>query len=435
MKNKVLIISHNPIGNTDNIGITLRNLFSNFDKDELCELYLRDQACNFDVCENYYCLKETAILKSLVKRQLQTGEVKHKPVNENVVVEHVDQDRTSSFKNSIYELGRKRTQFIYTVRNFVWRHSNWYSKELKEWLAIQKPTVIFFSAGDYSFLFNIVEKIANDLKIPVVIYYMDEYYFVKETKEKFLHIDSRDYKKTFKRLYLKAKANICISDSMSELYTKEFGKEAINIMNSVVVNNETNKYHGFGDIIKVRYFGNISYSRYTVLSKLATVFANLNKEYQRQVDFKVYSGEKNQTTLNEFTSNKDVQFMGRISPEEVSEEITKSDVLVIAEAFNESTICSVKHSISTKIPDSLNSGKVVLAIGPSEVAAINYLRKNNAALVIDDETKIEAECRKLYENYDFSDVLDNAHKLVVLNHDKNLNEEKLREALYENTRD
>ena len=432
MKNKVLIISHNPIGNVDNIGITLRNLFSTFSKDELCQLYLRDQECNFDVCENYYCFKETAVLKSLLKRHSETGYVKVK--NDDPEVDSVDDnDKNSGLKNFVYEFGRKRTQYIYAIRNFVWRHSNWYSQELKEWLKVQKPTVIFFCAGDYSFLFEIVEKIAKELNIPVVTYYVDEYYFVKELNEKLVHIDSSDYKTCFKRIYEMAKQNFCISESMCETYSREFGKDAKPLMNSVIPNTLNDSFK-LKDKVEVRYFGNISYGRSDSLSKLSSIFAKLNQSNKRQFNFEIYSGETNSAFIAEFTKNKDVNFKGRLSPEEVTKDIANSDILVVVESFDEANRNTVKHSVSTKIPDSLNSGKLVLALGPSDVEAINYLKRNNAALVLDNLDEAESICDKLYGDIDVNQIIANANALINKNHDKKLNDKILRNALYENTR-
>lgn len=433
MKNKVLIISHNPIGDIDNIGITLRNLFSTFNKEELCQLFLRDQECNFDVCDNYYCFKETDILKSNFKKGNQTGYIKYS--NEETTEDEVllDNDKTNGFKNFIYEFGRKRTQYIYSARNYIWRHSNWYSRELKEWLSLQRPTVIFFCAGDYSFLFEIVETIAKDLNIPVISYYVDEYYFVKEKNEKLLHFDSKDYKKCFKRIYNLSKVNFCISESMSDVYSREFGKNAEILMNSVIPN-ELNTSYKLGDNVNVRYFGNISYGRSDSLSKLSSIFAKLNKENKRQLNFEVYSGETNNALIAEFKKNKDVNFMGCISSEEVSKEIAKSDILVVTESFDKDNRETVKHSVSTKIPDSLNSGKLILALGPNDVEAISYLKRNNAALVLDDLDKAESICAKLYGDIDVSAIIANANALINKNHDKKLNDKILRNALYENIR-
>ena len=45
-KRKILIISHNPINQFDNMGKTIGNIFSGFSKEELCQLYFKKQNVN-----------------------------------------------------------------------------------------------------------------------------------------------------------------------------------------------------------------------------------------------------------------------------------------------------------------------------------------------------------------------------------------------------
>ena len=65
-----------------------------------------------------------------------------------------------------------------------------------------------------------------------------------------------------------------------------------------------------------------------------------------------------------------------------------ADIVLHVESFEEKQKELVKYSFSTKIIDCLQSGNVVLGIGPSNIASIEYLKKIDGAFVIDDMDNI-----------------------------------------------
>ena len=73
MHRKVLILSHNPIGNTDNMGKTMQNIFSCFPKEELCQLYIRNQEPSFNTCKEYFYIDEVQMIKSIFNKKTDTG--------------------------------------------------------------------------------------------------------------------------------------------------------------------------------------------------------------------------------------------------------------------------------------------------------------------------------------------------------------------------
>ena len=71
---KVLIISHNPITDYNNMGKTFLSLFSEFSREELCHFYIYPTIPNVKKCQSCYrvtdkeCVKAFCLLKlSVVK--------------------------------------------------------------------------------------------------------------------------------------------------------------------------------------------------------------------------------------------------------------------------------------------------------------------------------------------------------------------------------
>ena len=414
-KRKILIIGHNPISKSDNVGITMGNIFSKYKKEELCQIYLREGEPDFSICDQYYFFNEVGILKSLFNKKASTGYVVTEPCSIEEPVKEEEVKPAGKFKSMIYELGRSRTELIYLMRNILWTLGKWDSPKLRLWLRNQKPTCIFFFAGDYFFLFKIVEKIADLLNIPVYVYHVDEYYFTKKIRQ-FIGIDARIYRKHFEKMYDRAKATFCISEFMTDEYSKYFKKKTELLMNTS--DNVMDDKISDGKVLKMSYFGNLSYHRWENLSLISSAVRILNEKYDRKIIFEIYSGEKSQVILKPFLKNPDVNFKGRITPYEVKEKMIDSDILVHVESFNKDSIIWVKHSISTKVPDMLASRRLIFAVGPDDVSCINYFQKYKTGMVYNTNNldELVENMKSLYETEDFSEYKNNAMKLYNTNH-------------------
>lgn len=75
--------------------------------------------------------------------------------------------------------------------------------------------------------------------------------------------------------------------------------------------------------------------------------------------------------------------------EEFYRVLHSSDLLLHVEAFDAESIDLVKHSVSTKIADSLASGICLLAYGPEQVASIRHLLDNECAFCITSKEKLK----------------------------------------------
>ena len=63
-------------------------------------------------------------------------------------------------------------------------------------------------------------------------------------------------------------------------------------------------------------------------------------------------------------------------------------MLLHIESFTKESIDRVKHSVSTKIADSLGAGIPLLAYAPNSIASVTHLQKHCAAFVATDKEKL-----------------------------------------------
>ena len=90
------------------------------------------------------------------------------------------------------------------------------------------------------------------------------------------------------------------------------------------------------------------------------------------------------------------------------------------------------YSLSTKIAESLRSGACILAYGPSEIAAIDYLRRYRAAYILEKAEELPNAIRHLCEEAnEYSHYTLCAQSLAEQFHSAEVNEECLRDIFVE----
>lgn len=402
------------------MGKTIGNIFSGFSDEELCQLYFKNQNVDAQNCEKFFCIDDVSMCKSIINRRYKTGrETKNKTTI----------DKVSDVEGSIFEYGRKRNGIIYTARDLLWKIGKWNSRDLRKWLESQKITSIFLVAGDYMFPLNIAMKISKKYKIPLYVYYVDEFYRKNIGKQTMLaKIHKLMYRKKFNEVIKYSKQYFCISESMEEFYRKTFDKDGNILMNTTNILKPTKQAQRLNNKLIISYIGNLGYDRWKNLLDIAEAIKKGN--LSEKIEFNVYSGEKNQNVITNLKNAKGLNYKGTITAEEVIEKIGESDILLHTEDFNKINIEKVKYSVSTKIPDSLASGKLLLAYGPEEVESINYIKRNNAGIVATDKERLIEMFNNIIDNtIDKDAILKNADFLVEKNHRNNKNYDKLNRLL------
>ncbi len=417
---RVLIVSHNVFSKTSNMGKTLSSFFSGWEG-ELAQFYIHAEIPTERVCENYYRVTDSEVLKSIFTRR--SGTV----FTAADIEEERSEARTDSgMLKKIYQKGRKGTPLYYAVRNAAWRLGKWYTKKLRAWLDEFQPEAIFFASGDYAFMYRVALKIAKERKIPLYVCCFDDYYF--NNKNAGVFGGKRSHKKYMKQVrktmdYASGIFTVC--DKMSADYAKLFHKPAytlytVSAFEGPLQGDRTNQ---------ISYIGNLDHKRHEQLLDIARTLKGVDAENNpRFID--VYSAEQNEEILREFTEESGIRFHGKINAEEVKEVMGKSLLLIHTESFDEDMRKKVAYSVSTKIADSIASGTCFLAYGPKEVASIEYLIENKAAVCITDKENLAAGLKEILENASLREErVTNALKLSRKNHSRERVDATLRENI------
>ena len=413
---RVLIISHNVISETNNMGKTLLSYFQDFSPDEVAEFYIQEkEPRNATVSHSYFRVTDRDALKSVFGKKVGTEYHIRESVPEPLV-------GTTGAVETIRQYGRKKSPMVYALRNSIWSLAHWNTKELREWLKRFDPEVIFYLAGDYTFMNNVALTVQRFLQKPMIVCWVDDYYFYNANEHSALgRMQHRTYVKSVRQVAEKVDCILTISDSMSEAYQKEFRKPC----HTLHTNAKRRDTSGEARRDKLAYFGNLDFRRWEPLSEIGRAVKTLKLPTVDGVE--VYSAEKDPNNLQGLTEENGVRFHGEITPAEVGERMNECMAVIHTESFNETTRKKVKYSVSTKIADTLLNGPCLIAYGPGDVASIEYLKKNHAAFCITDPNELSSGLQKILTDSTLRDeIVKNARALAAKNHDATVYPKKVR---------
>lgn len=417
---KVLIISHNPLSVRHSIGKTLLSLFSEFKREELCQLYIHTGTPDRDTCSSYFRVTDKQVLKGVFTRK-----VKGSMVEPNPNYKPADDVLT----RNTYKNAKRREPYMEIFRDVMWSVSPWYNKALKNWIEEEKPTCIFVAIGSSKFLYNMAMRISRDYSLPIVTYVCDDFYTMQTPKAFLGSVWKKSLVKSSKKLFRMSKSIVSICEEMSELYSKEFDRPAYTVMTGTSFEVKTSPLER-NEINTIRYFGKISLNRYKSIADIGRAIDSVNSESDKKRGLEVYCEPPEPEILEEFADIASVRFCGYVSGSEFLEKFFSADALLHTEAFDKESVDRVKNSVSTKIADSLSSGIPFFAYGPSEIASIAHLERNSCAVVANDKDELKQKLSILFENKEeVKSTVERALKTAAICHEPKTVSKKLYEIL------
>ncbi len=389
---KVLIISHNPITTYQSMGKTMLALFSAFDKSELCQLYIYPTIPDVNRCSSYYRITDKDVLKSYYRFQVRGKEISMKEI-ENTSPQMFENEKDEA----LYKDKKNKTAARMLARDLIWKCAHWYNKNLQEWLKREKPTCIFVAPGAAKFLYDIALKISKKFNLPIITYICDDYYFVDKPKGLLNRVKKNLLSKKIEKLIKRSTQLVVICEELKEHYQGKFHLPTTVIM--------TGSNYPIAERVRVTdhpsvitYMGNIRCDRYYALAELGNALDEINSEKGTNFRLHIYTAEKDEDILSKFENISSIALFGFVSGKEFDEVFHSAEVLLHTEAFHSKSIDWVKHSVSTKIADSLGSGIPLLAYGPAEVASVAHLIRNNCAFVITNQNTLKEQLLEFFSD-------------------------------------
>ena len=421
---KVLVISHNVLGFSTNMGKTMMDFFTGWPQDEIAQLYFYNEVPAPGVCQCYFRITDFDMLESIFKFKNPGMAFCDKIIEADGMFAKSEAGVQASF----YQLGAKRKPYGYFFRNLLWKTRKWKTRELISWIDEYNPEIVFYAAGDYTFSMKIALNISREKNIPLVTYFGDDFYFLENsTKLSFFEqVNRENFSRQLEELFSYLTTFTAATDKLNERYSKYFGKTGYAILNSARILKEKAVEVRGNEILKISYIGTLILNRWRGLVDIGRCLRKVG------LVLDVYSMEKDPKILSQLTIVNGIRFQGRIPPEDVGEVIRASTIVVHVEAMDWMSKRLTKYSLSSKIGDYLGSGVCLFAYGPSDVASIEYLRENDVACVCRSENELQDKLEGILKNAELRQhYINNALKLAAARHDLTTNAD----SFYEMVRD
>lgn len=379
---KVLIISHLPIATQNNMGKTFLSLFSEFRREELCQMYIYPAIPDVDRCASFYRVTDKDVLRALPFGK-PGGEIQRERIRENAGLYENPEDE------HFYRDRRNKSAVRRLLRDAMWDMSRWDNDRLAAWLDREKPDCLFVSPGAARFVYDFALRIARSRDIPILVYICDEYYFVQEPSGPLDRLRLGLLKKKMETLMAHCAHAVTICDELRDDYARHFGVEATTLMTGAsCAVADGPRVAAAADTVS--YFGNIRCNRYLSLAEVGRALDRINEKTGSHYRLRIYTSEKDPGILGTFSDIRSVELPGFLTGAAFAEAFHDAQLLLHVEAFDEDSIDYVRHSMSTKIADSLASGIPLLAYGPGCVASMGHLLRHDCALTATDPAELEA---------------------------------------------
>lgn len=393
-KKKILIISNNSLSSTKNNGKTLASFFSDFPSENIAQLYFNNEIPDGTKVSKFYKITDYDMIKSIYSKN-----------NNGKIISKLNQSTSSS--NNFLTKKRsslKKYQTFRLTRELIWKLGHWDSEKLNNWLSKFNPDLIFFCGGDSGFAYDIALSIKERFNSKLVFYVTDDYILPRKTINVFSHMRRKFIRSKMQNIINECDLFITISDKMKNIYKDIFGKNSLvlsNISDSMKVKKlfpDDNKKTEF------IYAGGLHLKRHNVLHLLAKSIKKYNNKHKHCAFLKIYSTNEPEKSIKDKLNIKNAsKFMGSLNSNQLKKALNNSNILVHVESFDDKSIEATRLSISTKIPEYLSLEKPILAIGPEEVASLEYLK--NSAYCINNKNKIYEGIEKLINDKEIQDDL------------------------------
>jgi len=368
---RILVLSSTAWNNNNSFGNTFSNIFEGMNDIEIASIYCRQEVPDNNLVSRYFQITEKNLVKNFFKGSNPSGREVHIETAQSMTSNDI---KTFNFAR------KKRWGIMFLARDLIWKIGRWKSKELIDFIDDFNPDLLFMPIYYSSYLNDILMFIKKHTNKPMMGYISDDNYTLRQfSLSPFYWID-----RLYKRQKVKKSVDLCntlyvISDIQKKEYDKCFNKDC-KILWKINDFENMPEYKEHNDPIKLVYTGNIGTGRYKQLSLIGKQLLEVNKD-KKLMELDIYTQTPMSRSMQKALDLPSINLKGGIPASEVDKVQNGADILVHVESFDLKNRLAVHQSFSTKIVDYLYKGKCILAAGPCDVASVDYLKNNDAALV------------------------------------------------------
>lgn len=373
---------------------TLPELFSCWERDRIAQIYTRAGLPDNDICDRYFRIDENNVMKSVFKRRTVTGRIVEN--QRNTDSSNAAEQASVDAENARYAAAhRKHSWFMTLMREAVWRFGKWKSKELEDFVRDFDPDVIFVPIYPFYYMERIQTYLIKKFKKPVVCFIADDNYTYLPCKGNplaYLH-------RFMLRRYVRREIPLCneffvMTPMAKREYDRLFSVDSKLLTKAIDFENIKFSPKKVEDTIKMVYTGKLVIGRDRALAEVARALKEINKD-KVKIELDIYAPDRPSEEIIRELDVPGCRLCDGVPKGKVAQIQAQADILVFAESLSSKYKNAARLSFSTKITDYFSSGRCIFALGSKDIAPIDYLLTEDAAVVVTDYKDIAAALKKL----------------------------------------
>lgn len=388
---RILIVSDATWADDNNIGNTFSNLFLGWPKDKIAMIYARPSLPDTIVCNNFFQISETRLIKNLINKNIKTGMTLNTSKANSSIKHNKKTQKDEQAGKKLYNFFLKyRWNIFLSARETLWGISNWKTDDLNKFIDDFNPELVLSLADSSVYMNSLQQYVMMRSKAKSIIYFVDDVY----SNKRFNLSPIFWFNRQITRKGLRKTVSMCdsvytIIDKQKQEYDSFFNVRSKILNKGGDFSDSTKSENDKCEPIKLVYTGNITSGRWQTLVKIGEALDKINKNHTKAI-LSIYTKNQLYGKIDKaFQEIKSIEFKGSIDANQVKEVQNRGDILVHVESMKLKEKLETRLSFSTKLVDYFERGKCILAVGWSEAASIEYLSKNDLAVIIDDLNEIE----------------------------------------------
>ncbi len=374
-------------------GNTLSNFFEGWKGANISCLYSRDAIPNNKVCKVYYSISPISIIKNFF-RPTRIG----KYFSYNCEASLFNGESEAKIINTAKQ-NKRIFEFIY---HLLYATNLWINNSFKKFINDSNPDIVFCFGQTDPLTYKALKYIKKHTNAKAVSYYVDDLYRSNTSILNFLQKQKNYYLKQISEM-----SDLCyaISKKMCDEYNALYGKNFQLLHKGCDVSDVKKDVN---NPLRFVYAGNLFYHRDRILCALSRAIERVNRDgIKAHLD--VYSATPVDDYANTELNLEGASTLHKARPfDEIKKIMQEADVVLHVESFDEEQIKLVRLSFSTKITDCMQSGSMMMAIGPDCVASIDYVTRVPGCVVVKDLDNLEGIIQEFVINNFL--IIDNATK-------------------------
>lgn len=363
---KVLVISTAPLHTNNSEGNTISNWFAGWDDVDFSCIYFREALPNSVYCRKHLSISPINVVRNIIR-----------PYNIGKIVDGSQVPVSYSMPSTEQTvLGWKR-MLVMPIIEVLYASNIWFNRKVKSFIQEAKPDIVFMFSIPDSFRYNLLKYIKSNTRAQIVQCIVDDVYGATYIERSFLN---RIHRNRYHKLIKLSDKVYGISEEMCRIYSEKFGINVQPLYKGCIV--ATPKGY-VNSPLRIVYAGNLLYGREKTLIALIDAVNTVNRG-DIKIELKIFSGSMPSINLEtKMSQSVGTHFCGRKPYELIKEELHNADLVLHAESFEPEQIQIVRYSFSTKIIDCLQSGSVMLVIGPKGISSVEYPKRIPGTIVIE----------------------------------------------------